>query len=157
MKKRILGHPNKELRRIAREVKKITPRRKDKIKEMIRLMHEHNGIGLAATQIGWNARVFVMNTTGKPDGDLVFVNPKVLGVGGDLWGFEEGCLSVPGMVGVVERRRKVKVQAYDIDGKGFICEDHDLAGRCMLHEIDHLDGILFIDRAKELHKGESIL
>ena len=68
-----------------------------------------------------------------------------MAVGKELWKHEEGCLSIPGTVGVVERHRKVKVYAWNIDGEAFTVEDQGMAGRCMLHEIDHLDGVLFID------------
>lgn len=154
MKYKILRHPNKLLRKECRPVSRVTSRRREKIEAMLKLMPEAGGMGLAAPQIGWNARVFVMNATGNPEDNLVFVNPFVLGVGGDLWEHEEGCLSIPGTIGIVERYQKVKVYAWDINGQAFTAEDHGMSGRCMLHEIDHLDGILFIDKAKKLYKGE---
>ncbi|MHA2061162.1 MAG: peptide deformylase [Candidatus Sifarchaeia archaeon] len=154
---KILRHPNKFLRRKCRRVKTVTDRRKKKIKRMFELMAEKGGIGLAAPQIGWNARVFVMNTTKDPEKNLVFVNPEIVAVGGELIEFPEGCLSLPDVVGMVDRRQKVKVKAYDINGEPFLAEDQSIAGRCMLHEIDHLDGILMIDRAKKIIEGESIL
>ena len=142
------------LRRKCRSIKKVTDHRREKIDAMFKLMPEAGGMGLAAPQIGWNARVFVMNVTGNPEDNLVFVNPFILGVSSDVWDHEEGCLSVPGVTGVVERPQKVKVHAWDIEGKPFQAEDHGMFGRCMLHEIDHLDGILFIDRVKKLYKGK---
>ena len=143
------------LRRKCRSIKKITNRRREKIEAMLELMPQAGGIGLAAPQIGWNARVFVMNATGDPKDNLVFVNPFVLGISEDTWKLEEGCLSFPGMVGVVERPQKVKVYAWNIDGKAFEAEDHGISGRCMLHELDHLDGVLLIDKTEKLYRGDS--
>jgi peptide deformylase len=157
MKYKILKHPEKMLRRKCRAVRKVTNHRREKIEAMFKLMPEAGGMGLAAPQIGWNARVFIMNTTGNLEDNLVFVNPFIVGVSGETWEFEEGCLSIPGITGIVERHQKIKIYAWDIDGKPFTAEDHGISGRCMLHEIDHLDGILFIDRAKKLYKGESKL
>ncbi len=153
----IIGYPNKALRKKARVIGTITPRRQDKIIAMLKLMRENDGIGLAAIQIGWNARVFVMNITGNHENDLVFINPVIQEASGEIYEFMEGCLSIPGMVGLVDRHRKVIVTATDLNGEEFTFEDDQLAARCVLHEIDHLDGKLFIDRAKKLYKNEKSL
>ena len=120
---------------------------------MKELMYENDGIGLAAAQIGWPFRVFVMNVAQQTKDELVFIDPKIVDIGGDIVEFPEGCLSLPGFFGPVDRHQKVTVEAYDLDGKTFRIEDEALAARCMLHEIDHLDGILFIDKAKKIYKG----
>jgi peptide deformylase len=127
------------------------------IDQMVELMHKHDGIGLAAAQVGWDARVFVMNTTQKTGDDLIFINPKILDESGDIIEFPEGCLSFPGIFGPVDRYRQVTVEATDLDGELFTVTNDSLAARCMLHEIDHLDGVLFIDKAKNLYKGQDPL
>ena len=157
MKLRIIGHPNKILRRKCRDIKKLTIRRKGKIQQMFKLMHENNGIGLAAPQVGWNANIFIMNITGKPEDELVFINPIITDQSGGLVEIEEGCLSLPGITGDVFRHLKMTVQATDINGDVFKLEDDSWAARCVQHEMDHLSGILLIDKAERLYKSEDKL
>ena len=149
---------NKILRKKCRPIKDLTEQRKDKIRKMFKLMYENGGMGLAAPQCGWNARVFIMNVTQNPRGELVFINPKIVEVSkNDIVEMPEGCLSFPGIVGAVDRPRKAVIEALDINGNLFTLTDAAWAARCMLHEIDHLDGILFVEKAKKLYKGEDIL
>jgi len=119
-------------------------------------MYKADGIGLAAPQVGWNARVFVMNVDldRNPENEIVFINPEIIEESGDLVEFEEGCLSFPGITGAVDRHLKAVVQAQNMEGDLFTLTDASLAARCMLHEIDHLEGILFIDKAKKLYKSK---
>lgn len=160
MKKlQIVKHPDIALRKKCRPINKITQLRRDKIGQMFKLMYELNGIGLAAPQVGWNAQVFVMNVSlnQDPKNELVFINPIITAVGDELIEFEEGCLSFPGITGAVDRPIKATVQAKDLNGDLFVLSDAFLAARCMQHEIDHLSGVLFIDKAKKLYKGEDKL
>ena len=158
MKKlRILEHPNKSLRKECKSVKKLTAARRDKIRQMFDIMYQNNGMGLAAPQVGWNERVFIMNVTGCKKDELVFINPVIVEQSGDMIDVPEGCLSLPGFVGIVTRHLKAAVRAQNEDGIIFTLTDEAWAARCMLHEIDHLDGILIIDKAKKLYRGEDTL
>lgn len=142
----ILIYPNPKLRRTAQPVAEITPKVRARIEGMFPLMYEANGIGLAAPQVGWNVRLFVMNVTGKPEGAFAIVNPEVVDKGGGFWTLEEGCLSLPKIYGKVKREKHVVMRGLDLDGNEVEVEADGMIGRCMLHEFDHLDGILFIDR-----------
>jgi peptide deformylase len=153
----IVYHPNKKLRRKARPLDRITNTRRNKIQKMLQLMYQLDGIGLAAPQVGWDARVFVMNITGNLNDEVVFINPIIIEESGESWEMEEGCLSIPGTTGAVIRNNKVVVRAQNLDGSFFTFKDDSLAGRCVLHEIDHLNGILFIDRASKLYRGDDPL
>ena len=143
---KVLLYPDPRLRLKAEPITKITPEVKARARAMFPLMYEERGIGLAAPQIGWNVRLFVMNVTGKPEDEVVVVNPVVTEKTGGMWSFEEGCLSLPGIRGKVERERHVVIEGQDLDGNQLRFELEGLPGRCMLHEYDHLDGMLFIDR-----------
>lgn len=152
------SHQNKEiLRKKCKPIQSITSRHKNKIRQMVDLMYKSGGMGLAAPQCGWHRNVFVMNTTQRPGDELIFINPKIIGKSEDVVELPEGCLSLPGVIGVVDRPRKVTVEALDIDGRLFKLTDAAWGARCMQHEIDHLSGVLFIDRAKKLYKGEDTL
>jgi peptide deformylase len=153
----IVHHPNKGLRRKASLLNNITATSKDKIRAMFQMMYNLGGIGLAAPQVGWNVRVFVMNISGNHNDELVFINPYIVEESGDPWEMEEGCLSIPGITGAVERNSKVIMKAKNIDGSSFTFCGTDLAGRCALHEFDHLQGILFIDKARKLYRGDDPL
>ena len=120
---------------------------------MFDLMYEANGIGLAANQVGLPLRLFVINLAGKRgDGEeLVFLNPVVSRPKGTS-SAEEGCLSLPGVYGDVVRPKQVTVDAYDLQGRQFQGEIDGLLARCVQHELDHLDGVLFIDRLTESGK-----
>lgn len=119
---------------------------------MFPLMREENGIGLAAPQIGWNVRLVVVNLTGKPEDDLVLVNPAVAEVSSATWVDDEACLSLPGISGKVERPKEFKVLAAGLSGDILAFGAKGMLGRCLLHEIDHLDGVLFIDRLSQAKK-----
>ena len=154
---KIVHYPNKILRVKARPIAKLTNSNYDKIRRMFHIMYQLGGMGLAAPQIGWNARIFIMNLTGNDEDELVFVNPIIMKEGGEPWEMEEGCLSFPGITGSVVRNSHVVVKAQSLNGRSFEFTDDKLAGRCVLHEIDHLSGILLIDRATKLFKGKDPL
>ena len=114
--------------------------------DMKQTLADANGAGLAAPQIGKNLRVFVVDVN---DEYYEFVNPKILGVSGSQYG-AEGCLSVKGKWGDVKRPRKVTVEAFDRNGKKFKVVARDLFARAICHENDHLDGILYVEKANNL-------
>jgi peptide deformylase len=151
----ILEHPNDFLRRKCKPVKGLVNTKR--VRQMFKLMYENGGMGLAASQIGWNARVFVMNITRDREQELVFVNPTIVIASDETVKIAEGCLSFPGMVGDVERPVKVLIHAQDINGQYFHFEDDQWGARCAQHEIDHLDGVLLIDVAEKLYEGEDPL
>lgn len=147
----ILTYPNPLLRRVALPVAEITPEIASRARAMFQVMTDDHGIGLAAPQIGWNIRLFVVNVTGKPDGNIAFVNPEIIERHGRATA-EEGCLSVPGIFAKVERPKRIVIAGLDLEGKAQELQVEDLMARCLLHEYDHLDGLLFIDRVSPIHQ-----
>ena len=140
--------PDSVLRKVAKPVTEMTPRLKTLIKDMYNTMDYEDGIGLAAPQVGILKRIF---TVGIGDIRLAFVNPEVLESEGEYLD-GEGCLSIPGENGVVKRPTYVKVKAMNEEGKHFIIEAKYLLARCILHELDHLNGVLFTDKLEEVEE-----
>jgi peptide deformylase len=140
-------YPDPVLRRRAALVQKIDDELRERVREMFAILYKEKGIGLAAPQVGWGARLFIINTKGEPDPkeERVYVNPRILDAEGEVRA-EEGCLSIPDIRGMVTRSRKVRLSAQDLQGKLFEEEAVDLGARAVQHELDHLDGILFISR-----------
>ncbi len=141
--------PDPVLRRKADEVLRITKRHRLLAENMVRIMKSARGVGIAAPQVGVSERIIVIAPESKP---IVLVNPSITTQTGSMIG-EEGCLSIPGLYGDVERYEQVEVEAYDIKGRPVRYEMDDYAARIVQHEIDHLDGVLFIDKVdpKTLH------
>lgn len=149
---KVLHHPNKELRVVAKDIPitDITsPAIKDLVREMKADMVRENGVGLAATQVGKKVRVFVAETK---DGIKAFFNPVITKLSKKKVDSEEGCLSVPGVFGIVERSRQIKAEAYNEYGERVEIKTGGLLAIIFQHEIDHLDGILFIDRAHHIEE-----
>ncbi len=144
--------PDSVLRKVAKPVTEMTPRLKTLIKDMYNTMDYEDGIGLAAPQVGILKRIF---TVGIGDIRLAFVNPEVLESEGEYLDVE-GCLSIPGENGVVKRPTYVKVKAMNEEGKHFIIEAKYLLARCILHELDHLNGRLFIDHISPLKRERAL-
>ena len=124
-----------------------------RVEEMFATMYDAGGVGLAAPQVFDSRRLFVMDV---PDAEgksnkLAFINPEIITVEGEQIG-EEGCLSFPGLFQTVQRQMRVIVQAQDVKGERFELDLKDLAARCVLHETDHCDGIVFIDRMSALKR-----
>ncbi|MEZ6183674.1 MAG: peptide deformylase [Planctomycetota bacterium] len=142
----ILTYPDPRLRQVSQPVSEITDEIREKTLALFPAMYADHGIGLAAPQVGWHVRIFVVNVTGKPEDEMAFVNPEITERTGGLWTFEEGCLSLPGIRGKVKRERAIALEGTDLDGKPLRLEADGLVARCILHEYDHLDGVLFIDR-----------
>lgn len=136
---RIIG--DEVLLKRCKEIKELTPRLKTLIEDMIETMRQENGVGLAAPQVGILKRLMVIEIEeGKP---YVFINPVILEKHGEQTGYE-GCLSVPGKIGIVKRPQSVKVEAYDGNMEKFTLECEDLFARAVCHECDHLDGKLYV-------------
>jgi peptide deformylase len=152
----IVLYPHPALRWKSRPVKEIDASLRKIVAEMFELMYAHKGIGLAANQVGLPYRLFVLNLTGeadKKDQEVVFVNPEILKRKGTTEG-EEGCLSFPGLYAPVKRAAEVVVEAFDLSGQVFEYQLDELAARAVQHEVDHLDGVLFIDRLSDAVRRE---
>ena len=140
---REIGDP--VLEKTCKEVKEITPRIQELIDDMFDTLYEADGVGLAAPQVGILKRIVVIDTTG--DDPLVLINPKVLETSGEQSGYE-GCLSVPGKTGNVTRPNYVKIIAYDQNMESFELEGTELLARAILHEVDHLEGHLYVEKVE---------
>jgi peptide deformylase len=119
-------------------------------KEMLDIMYEHDGIGLAANQIGLKHRVFVMGHKDTPETGMAFFNPMVLEVSEEIDDLEEGCLSFPGIYAKVKRPKRIKVRWQNSKGESLESELSGYECKCFLHELDHLEGIVFRDRLSQL-------
>lgn len=140
---REMGDP--VLEKTCKEVKEITPRIQELIDDMYDTLYEANGVGLAAPQVGILKRIVVIDTTGEDP--VLLINPKVLETSGEQTGYE-GCLSVPGKTGHVTRPNYVKVIAYDENLEPFELEGTELLARAIMHELDHLDGHLYVEKVE---------
>jgi len=147
----IIQHPHPTLRHKSKPVKKVDAQLREIIGQMFELMYQAQGIGLAANQVGLPLRFFVMNLSGTPGGDeeYVFINPTISRPSGADEA-EEGCLSLPGVYGPVMRPSEVQFSAYTLAGEKFDQKVNGLFARCVQHETDHLDGVMFIDRMDEV-------
>lgn len=148
----IVIDPDPELRKTSKELdpnKIKSPKYKELFDDMILTMHKKDGVGLAAPQIGKKLRVVIVNTS---NGSVCMINPKIIKKSWrKQWG-EEGCLSVPDTFGEVQRHKKITCIYLDWNQKPVKVEAEDMLARIIQHEIDHLDGILFIDKAKNIKK-----
>ena len=147
----ILTLGNECLRQKALPIKKIGPEYQKIAEEMMGALNDGKGIGLAGPQIGLLERIFVIHVEG--DEPRVFINPSIIETSQETMKYEEGCLSIPGIYTDVVRPKAVKIQAWNEKGKPFTLEARGIVARVILHEYDHLDGILFIDRISEQAKN----
>ena len=139
------------LYKISKEVTKMTPRTEDLIEDMLETMYESMGVGLAAPQVGILKRIVVIDVG---EGPIVMINPEILETSGSQTG-EEGCLSVPGKAGLVTRPNYVKAKALDENMEEYIIEGEELLARAICHELDHLDGHLYVEKVEgELQSTE---
>ncbi len=144
---KIITYPNEILTTPSRPIENpLDPQIRNLVKEMIQVMREHKGLGLAAPQVGKNINLFI---TEIEDELLVYINPVIQKVSGKEVVAEEGCLSFPGKYLPVVRQNKVKIKFTDIDGKKQILKASGLLARAIQHEFDHLQGVLFTERAEE--------
>jgi len=147
----ILEFPDPRLRRVAKPVDEVTKTEQILAADMLETMYESRGIGLAATQVNKGVRVVVMDLSEDRSEARVFINPEILEREGSQH-CEEGCLSVPGVYAEVKRAERVKVRALDADGQPFELEADGLLAVCIQHEIDHLDGKVFVDYLSPLKR-----
>ena len=136
------------LEKVCKEVKELTPRMQVLIEDMLDTMYETGGVGLAAPQVGVLRRIVVIDVG---EGPIILINPEILETDGEQTG-DEGCLSVVGKAGLVTRPNYVKVKALDENMQEVIYEGEELLARAFCHEIDHLDGHLYVEKVEgELH------
>lgn len=148
----IVKEGDQTLRKICRKVEEITPRIIRLLDDMRETLHEANGVGLAAPQVGILRRIAIVDT----DGEVIeLINPEIISIEGEQSGLE-GCLSIPDVWGIVERPMKVTVKATDRNGKEFTVTGEGLKARALCHEIDHLDGHLFTDHAEHILTPEEM-
>lgn len=133
------------LTKTCKEVKEMTPRIKELIEDMLDTMYEANGVGLAAPQVGILKRIVVIDVTGEDP--IVMINPKIIESDGEQTGYE-GCLSVPGKNGVVTRPNYVKAVAFNENMEEYEIEGTELLARAICHELDHLDGHLYVEKVE---------
>ena len=145
-------YPEASLRCKAEPVAKIDRQTSALLDEMVSTMRRAEGIGLAAVQVGIAKRIIVVDITAGQEEPLRLINPRVVSASDDMNTRDEGCLSIPGVTAPVKRPAQVVVEATDEAGKEFSIDAQDLLATCLQHEIDHLDGILFIDRISRLRR-----
>ena len=141
----IVNYPDPVLRQRAKPLTEINKEVYLKVEEMMELMYQAQGIGLAAPQVGWSVRLFIIDADGDSHEEKVFINPVIIEEAGEL-NKEEGCLSFPGIMSKVVRAQRIKAQAYNLKGQKIEIEAEGLAARAWQHELDHLNGCLFIDK-----------
>ena len=143
----IVYHPHPTLRRKSKPVRRVDAQLRDTVRRMFELMYEARGVGLAANQVDVPLRFFIVNVKGEPaEGEeLVFINP-VLSRPKGLEEAEEGCLSLPELYGNVTRPKRIRVNAFGLDGQEIAMELDGLLARVVQHETDHLDGVMYTDR-----------
>lgn len=145
----ILNYPDPRLYTVAKPVKEVDASIRRLIDDMAETMYDAPGIGLAATQVNVHQQVIVIDISEDKQNLQVFINPKLVSKSGTQ-DFEEGCLSVPGIYDTVTRAEKITVEALDRDGKPFTLEAEGLLAVCIQHEMDHLQGKVFVDYLSQL-------
>ncbi len=148
----ILEFPDPRLRTVAKPVEKVDDELRKLIDDMIETMYDASGIGLAATQVNVHKRLLVMDLSEERNEPKVYINPQITPLTDELAPYEEGCLSVPGFYEKVKRAARVRINALDRDGNAFEVEADELLATCIQHEIDHLDGKLFVDYVSRLKR-----
>jgi peptide deformylase len=149
----ILEYPDKRLRTIAKPVTEVTDKIRKIIDDMFETMYEAPGIGLAASQVNVHQRIVTMDLSEDKDEPLVFINPEVTVLDGELESMQEGCLSVPGFYEDVTRVEHCLVKALDRNGEPFELEARGLLAVCIQHELDHLEGKLMVDYLSPLKRN----
>ena len=152
--KTILTEPNKLLRQISQPVESVEDSERELMNDMLETMYDANGIGLAAIQIGIPKRIIVMDLSKEEDKKLpmYFINPLIIKKNEQKTIYEEGCLSVPNQFAEIQRSSKCEVEYLDYNGNKQNLQAEGLLATCIQHEIDHLEGILFIDYLSKLKK-----
>lgn len=148
----ILEFPDPRLRSKARPVETVDDRIRRLLDDMLETMYAANGIGLAATQVDIHERVVVMDLSETRDEPRIFINPQVEVLADSVSDYDEGCLSVPGFYETVSRPDNIRIKALDREGNPFTVTPDGLLAVCIQHEIDHLDGKLFVDYLSPLKR-----
>nr|WP_294839660.1 peptide deformylase [uncultured Methylotenera sp.] len=148
----ILNYPDPRLHTVAKPVKEVNAAVRHLIDDMAETMYAAPGIGLAATQVNQHIQLLLVDTSETKDQLQVFINPKILERDGEQV-YEEGCLSVPGIYESVTRAEKILVEALDKDGQRFTLEAHGLLSVCIQHEMDHLQGKVFVEYLSPLKRN----
>ncbi len=151
----IISYPHPTLRRVAKPIRRVDAALRSIVREMFEKMYESKGIGLAANQVDMPLRLFIVNLEAQPGAgeELVFINPVISKPKGTAEA-EEGCLSLPGVYASVVRPKQVTINAYTLDGREITADVSGLMARCVQHELDHLDGVLFTDRLSPIAKTD---
>jgi peptide deformylase len=147
----ILEYPDPRLRTRAEAVTAVDDAVRQLADDMLETMYEANGVGLAATQVDVHRRVIVLDASDSRDQPLVLINPELIGTSGKAVS-EEGCLSLPGIFDKLSRAAEIRVRALNRDGEPFELDAQGLLAVCIQHEIDHLDGKVFVDYLSELKR-----
>lgn len=152
----IVLYPDPILKKVAEPIEKITPELRELIDDMVETMYEAPGIGLAAPQVGESIRLIVVDVgedeeTGRTGGLLKLINPEIIEASGTIE-YDEGCLSIPDVRDLVRRHANVTVEAFDEEGNPITIEANGVLAVCLQHEIDHLNGVLFIDRLSPVRR-----
>lgn len=155
MELEVLKYPDPLLKQISAPVQEVTDELRALVKDMAETMYANDGIGLAAPQVGRLIRLIVIDLSGPSERSAlqVFINPVLEKIGNEILESEEGCLSVVDYRANVKRYATVRVQATDLDGNKIDFEADDLAAICLQHEVDHLDGKVFVDRISSLKRS----
>ncbi|MCQ3829933.1 peptide deformylase [Microbulbifer elongatus] len=149
----ILEFPDPRLRKVAEPVTEVTDAHRTLIDDMFETMYEAPGVGLAATQVNVHERIVVIDVSEDQSEPLVLINPEVEVLDPEIHRYDEGCLSVPGFYETVQRPRKIRLKALDRNGETYALEAEGLLAVCIQHEIDHLDGKLFVDYISPLKRN----
>jgi peptide deformylase len=147
----ILHYPDPRLRTPARMVDTVDDQLRTLVDDMFETMYQAPGIGLAATQVNVHKRVLIIDISSDQDQPMVFINPEIVEKSG-VEDMDEGCLSVPGIYERVQRAERIRLRALDLQGQSFELEADGLLAVCLQHEIDHLDGKLFVDHLSQLKR-----
>jgi len=148
----ILEFPDPRLRTIAKTVETVDDSLRELLDDMFATMYDASGIGLAATQIDVHQRIVVIDVSEARNQPQVFINPEITILDGPEHEYDEGCLSVPGFHETVSRPEKILVKALDSEGKAFELQPDGLLAVCIQHEVDHLNGKLFVDHISQLKR-----
>lgn len=148
----VLVFPDERLRTVATPVAVVDDGIRTIVDDMFETMYKEEGIGLAATQVNIHQRIITIDIEGDKTNQIVLINPEILTCSGEA-GIEEGCLSVPGFRGLVPRKEKVKVKALNCNGEEFVLDADGLLAICIQHEIDHLNGVMFVDYLSPLKRN----
>ncbi len=152
----VVQFPDPRLKRVSEPIEEVTDEIRELARDMIDVMYDEPGIGLAAPQVGASVRMFVIDTEWNEEGGerhpTVVINPEISDREGRIT-WEEGCLSVPDYTATVERDERITLRGHDLDGKPIEEHAEGLRAVCIQHEVDHLDGILFIDRISRLKRS----